>query len=70
MELQRESYEFGAGWLSGRAYRFWRGFWWDQYFSWHQFIFAQVGINEARRDQEKEGRGEFLSRLARVVRIR
>jgi len=31
-----------------------------------------VGINEAKREQEKEGRdrGELLSRLARAVRIR
>ena len=31
-----------------------------------------VGINESRRDQEREGRdrGELLSRIARVVRIR
>ena len=31
-----------------------------------------VRINEAQREQEKEGRdrGELLSRLARVIRIR
>ena len=31
-----------------------------------------VGINEAKREQEKKGRdrGELLSRLARAIRIR